>query len=79
MKKYLTVPKKYRNIHQNELKNTPISPSSEVNDGNKKFQCNDRQSGVTNICKKFREKILNDSQEIEEHTPEWAPTEGDTT
>ena len=37
MKKYLTVPKKYRNIHQNELKNTPISPSSEVNDGNKKF------------------------------------------
>ena len=37
MKKYLTVLKKYRNIHQNELKNTPISPSSEVNDVNKKF------------------------------------------
>ena len=48
-----------------------MGPSREVNDKNKECQCSERQSSATNICTKFHEKILNGSQEIEEHAPEW--------
>ena len=49
-----------------------MTASREVNDLNKKFQYSDHQSSATNIYTKFHQKILNDSQEIEEHRPEWA-------
>ena len=47
--------------------------SRDVNYVNKKFQCSDHQLSAANIYTKFHEKILNDSQKIEEHALEWAP------
>ena len=50
-----------------------MTASREVNDVNNESQCTDHQISIANIYTKFHEKILNDSQEIEEHTPEWTP------
>ena len=56
-------------ILNNWSKNTPKWPSAE------KYMMwiKNNHSSATNISTKFHDKISNDSQEKEEHTPEWAP------
>ena len=46
-----------------------MTPSRGAHGMENHFQCIDRQSNTKNICTKFREKILSESQEIEGHTP----------
>ena len=55
-----------------------MAPTREVNDVNKIFSVVTVRV-VPKICAyaKFHGKIWNGSQEIEEHTPEWAPGEHD--
>ena len=56
-------------------KHPKMTPSRGAHGMENHFQCIDRQSNTKNICTKFHEKILSESQEIEGHTPKWVQKE----
>lgn len=61
-----------RTICQNRLKNIPKwCPAEGGHDVKKIFECSDPQAYTKNNCKKFCEKILNDSQQIKKNVKHW--------